>query len=128
MQYRKQYNLSSNAQNILFDDEGFIVESDEQIFDTSSIQDASLTRHFPLIDSILSILQQLAPGEPDLCFSRVETVFNGLEGIYDYSFSRKIRNGNLVICWKVIDKTEAYTIQRDKQQAEQDDIISRHGK
>ena len=128
MQYPKQYNTISNAQNILFDDDGFIVDSDEQIFDTSSLHGDSLTRHFPLIDSILSILQQLEPGEQDLRFSKIETVFKGLEGIYDYSFSRQIRNGSLVISWKVIDKTEEYIIERDKQQTEQNDIISRHGR
>lgn len=126
MLYPKQHNINSNAQNIFFDNDGFIVDSDEQIFDTSSLQGVSLTRHFPLLDSILNILQQLAPGEPDLYFSKVETVFNDLQGIYDYSFSKQIRNGNSVICWKVIDKTEDYTAQREKQQAKQNDIISGH--
>ncbi|MGK0364971.1 MAG: hypothetical protein ACI85O_002032 [Saprospiraceae bacterium] len=123
MYYRKQYNIISKVQNIRFDDDGFIVDSDEQIFDTTSLEGDSLARHFPLIDSILSILQQLTPGEPALYFAKVETVFYGLEGIYDYSFSKEIRNENLVTCWQVIDKTEDYRIQRDEQQARQNDII-----
>jgi len=124
MEYRNQH--STSEQNILFDDKGFVVESDECIFDTSFLQGDSLVRHFPFIDSIFNILQELSPGEPALTFAGVETVFCGLKGIYDYSFSKEIRNGNLLTCWQVIDRTEDYTTQRDKQQARQDDIISGH--
>jgi len=126
MPYRKQFNINTNAQNILFDHNGFIVDSDEKIFDTSFIQGDSLTRHFPFIDSILTILQELSPGEPALVFAKVETVFYGLEGIYDYSFSKEIRNGNIVTCWQVIDKTYDYSIQRDEQQTKQNEIIDGH--
>jgi len=126
MQYRKRHNTSENAQNILFDDNGFIVDSDEQIFDTSSLQGDSLARHFPFIDSMLSVLQRLAPGEPALTFSKVETVFYGLKGIYDYSFSKEVINGCLVTCWKVVDKTDDYSAQRNEQQIRQNDIISGH--
>jgi len=128
MLYRKQYNTIVNTQNILFDDNGFIVDSDEQIFDTSSLQGDSLTNHFPFIDSILGVLQQLAPGEPALSFDRVETVYYDLEGIYNYSFSKEIRNGNLVTCWQIIDQTENYTSERNEQQTRQENIISKHNR
>ena len=126
MQYSKQDNLNENAQNILFDDEGFIIESDEQIFDTSSIREASLVRYFPFIDSILNTLQQLSPDEPAINFAKVETTYQGLRGIYDYYFSKKIIDGNLVTHWQVIDKTKDYIVERDKQQDRQDNIISGH--
>lgn len=126
MQYPKQHNINTNTQNILFDEAGFIVESDEQIFDTSSLVGDPLTRHFPFIDSILSILQQLVPGEPALNFVKVETTYYGLQGIYDYSFSKETRNDSFVIRWQVVDKTEVYTFQRDEQQVKQNNIISGH--
>ena len=102
--------------------------SDEQIFDTSALQNDSLIKHFPFIDSIFSSLQQLAPEAPDLVFKRVETVFDGLKGIYDYSFSKEIKNGSLVTSWKLIDKTEAYKALQQQQQARQNNIISGHNR
>lgn len=99
------------------------MDSDEQIFDTSSLQGDSLSCHFPFIDSISSILQQLSPGEPPIFFGGVETSYVGLQGIYDYSFSRQIDNGILVTVWQVIDKTESYIEKRNEQQERQDEII-----
>lgn len=126
MLYRKQYNIITNAQNIFFDDAGFIVDSDEQIFDTSFLHGDSLIRYFPFIDSILGVLQQLTPEEPALIFAKVQSTYNGLQGIYDYYFSKKIINGNLVTLWQVIDKTEDYIAQRKEQQIRQDNIIAGH--
>ena len=128
VQSHKEYNIITKAQNIFFDEDGFIVYSDEQIFDTSSLQADSLIKHFPFIDSVFGIIQQLSPGEPALVFTKVETVFCGLMGIYDFYFSREIRNGSLVTRWQVVDKTEDYEIQRDEQQAKQNDIILREGR
>ncbi len=123
MLYRKQYNIITNAQNILFDDAGFIVDSDEQIFDTSSLHGDSLIRYFPFIDSILGILQQLTPEEPALIFAKVQTTYQGLQGIYDYYFSKKVINGKLVTLWQLVDKTEDYIAQREEQQIRQENII-----
>jgi hypothetical protein len=124
MLYRKQYNINTITQNILFDDDGFIVDSDEHIFDTSSLNGYSLKECFPFIDSILDVIKQLKTEEPALIFAKVQSTYEGLQGIYDYCFSRELINDNLLIRWKIIDKTTDYTAQRDEQQIRQSNIIS----
>lgn len=126
MQSRKQQNSNTITQNILFDAAGFIVDSNDHLFDTSSLSGTSLTKYFPFIDSILDVLQKLTPEEPALYFVKVESTYQELQGIYDYSFSKETNNGKLVIHWQIIDKTEDYTIQRNEQQIRQDNIITGH--
>ena len=113
-------------QNIFFDENGTIVDSDENIFPLSVLDSKNVGENFPFIDSILPQLQAMKPQSSEMFFPRVEVVFRHLDGIYDYTFCRIERNGKNLIQWKLCDRTNHYLSQKSNQQSLQEEQINQH--
>lgn len=115
------------TQKILFDKDGLIIDSDDNLFSTTNMRDASILCHFPLVESILPQLMCLDAEETFLVFAGVESNYSDLRGIYDYEFVLKhSANDNAVIEWLIIDRTDTYKNAILQQQQSHEQEIKSH--
>lgn len=114
------------TQNIFFDSEGFIIDSDEVLFPLSVLQGNLRVDTFPFIDSIFSVIISMQPFDPALYFPCVEPLLDHLKGFYDYTFTRIERNGQDIFRWQLRDRTDFYDNRKAEQQLRQEKQINGH--
>jgi len=112
-------------QILLFDENLNFVRSDDKIFPTQKLQDITLERWLPFMESIGENLKKLDKEDEELIFSRVESPAAFLPGSYDFSFSTKTIGGKNYILWKVFDYTDTYDYLTRYQQLKNEQDIYR---
>lgn len=114
---------TKTCQHITFNNDGYILSSDDSIFEAKPLLKEPITSYFPLIESIHNMLVELRDEDPEIRFNKVVTVFQELPGFYDFSFSRTTIDNAPVILWRIYDLTESYTTLRQVQQQHHNEIV-----
>ena len=100
----------NDYQELLLDEDGFIMESDDGLFNTGHLIDDCLFDYFPLLESVFPSLVDRRVSEVRL--NRVATTFDDLPGYYDFLFFRE-EDG---IRWEIYDLTDDYNDYEQDQQ------------
>lgn len=116
LQQHKVKRLARFNQLVLLDRLGKVVQSCNSIFDTSAYLKKSICQDIPFLDSIFDIIKDIALNSPEILFSKVQSSFNNLEGVYDFTFSKILVEGNAYILWSIYDFTALYKDLIDYQQ------------
>ncbi len=88
------------VQQLLLDQQGYIIESNDCLFSTFP------QRHFPVTDwspFVASIFQSLwhLPNHQELAYPKVESTLDGLQGVHSYLFSKIYYNDTPAILWTI---------------------------
>ncbi len=124
---RYKYNyFSRHSQLILFDFNGYLMESCDSLFSTQSFANTSMTSWFLFMESVFESLKTLEIGEK-IKFNAVEPQFSALPGIYDFDFFIHLLDKQKICCWVINDCTEQYKQYQIMQQESNDlKIIQEH--
>lgn len=125
LQQYKSNKLAKFNQLIVLDLSGKMMQSCNAIFDASFYQDKNIIRNFPFVESIFEIIKALKVSDSELLFSKVEKPSKDLNGFYDFTFSKIIRNNEGFILWSIYDFTALYKDLIDYQQRRNESEISR---
>lgn len=98
------------------DDEGKLIASCDSIFSSGLIMGELVLTHFPLVESVFSLIRRLQLNEPEVAFGGVETTFRLLPGIYDFTFVKMNSENGELILWIIEDRTKSYNEKISKQQ------------
>lgn len=121
---KKTIKIFDKHQYIIFNAKGILIASDNGLFETSSLSNKNIITSFPFIESIQGILEGLSLNDADLRFDRVESVFEGLSGFYDYIFRKIIFGNETVFYWQILDSTTRYKNFQKRQQSFQEKILN----
>jgi hypothetical protein len=116
LQLHKAKRLARFNQLILLDDVGNVIQSCDSIFDTTSYLQKSICQDIPFLDSIFDIINKITLNSPELLFSKVQSSFNKLEGVYDFTFSKILIENKIYTLWSIYDFTVLYKDLVDYQQ------------
>ncbi len=100
--------LTKFNQLILLDYKGFVVQSCDSIFSTTSLKDSPIQNKVVFIESIFNSLVKLKPSDPEIRFTKVEIPANFLPGYYDFTFSSVLLDKEKYILWSIFDYTDLY--------------------
>jgi hypothetical protein len=116
LQQYKEKRLARFNQLVLLDDVGKVVQSCNSIFDTSNYSNKSICSDIPFLDSIFDIINSITLHSSEILFSKVESSFNQLKGVYDFTFSKILIENKTYILWAIYDFTALYKDLIDYQQ------------
>jgi hypothetical protein len=119
--HHKEIKATAN-QRIVLDFQGYILESDDGIFDTSSYRNNPFLIYSPFLESVFSLVLHLQLESEVLHYPRVETLLDDVTGVYDCHF-RCIREGEFE--WLINDFTHSFEPIRDIQQENNEACIQR---
>ena len=117
--------MAKYCQIILLNSDGFIIDSDDFLFDTQMIREKSIRAYSPFIDSIFDKITALSINDSPLQFPSVNANSKYLKGIFDYRFSRPNESQ---ILWMIEDCTKVYEKNRAEMQTKNDAIIAKERK
>ena len=106
-------------QEIILDEDGYLLESDDGLFSTEGMWDDCLFDYFPLVESVFPSLINNRASEIKL--NRVATTFEYLPGYYDFIFYREDDG----IRWEIHDLTDDYSEYREEQQNRNEEALRR---
>ena len=93
-------------QQILVDLKGFIFESTDTIFSTSSQRNRPVVEWSPFFESIFPTLLSLNLSSAEIHFPQIQSLTNQIFGLFDCSFMRVEWGDNQqVIVWNIIDNS-----------------------
>lgn len=116
LQQYKAKRLERFNQLILLDEAGKVLQSCNAIFDTTDYLQKSICQDIPFLDSIFEIIKSITPDSPEILFSKVQSSFDKLIGVYDFTFSKILIAGEAYILWSIYDFTALYKDLIDYQQ------------
>ena len=107
----------TSHQQILVDNHGFVIESNDNIFSTFPQRHRPITEWSSFYESILPILQSMNLKSDELYLPRIQSITNTVFGLYDCSFMCvEWGEDQHVIVWNIIDKSaDLYKIQKIQQ-------------
>jgi hypothetical protein len=108
LQQYKAKRLEHFNQLILLDRDGKVCQSCNTIFDTAIYLTKPIRQDIPFLDSIFEIIKQDNQHSIELLFSKVQSPFNKLKGVYDFTFSKISVKGKDYILWAIYDFTILY--------------------
>lgn len=101
------YNRKSNyRQVILLDENGYLHDSCDSLFDSSQFTDKSIGNYFYFLASELPTIW--ASEANKISYNRMQTTQACLPGFYDFAFSKAVINGKRHILWEIFDYTNVY--------------------
>jgi hypothetical protein len=123
MSYKRHHKKieATASQQIVLNIEGYILESDDGIFDTSRYRDNPLLKYSPFLESVFPTVLAWDYDAAELFFTRVETVLDGVIGVYDCYFRRASCNFE----WLIDDITLPFEAYREAQQENNEESIRR---
>ncbi|MEY4936243.1 MAG: hypothetical protein RIS64_2602 [Bacteroidota bacterium] len=114
----------TDTQRIVLDFQGFILESDDGIFDTGSYRNHPFLIYSPFLESVFISVLDLQFRSGALHFPRVETILDNVTGVYDCHFRCLVYNPNqLEFEWVINDLTQSFEQIRDIQQENNEESI-----
>ena len=121
--YHKEIKVAAN-QRIVLDFQGFILESDDGIFDTTSYRNHPFLIYSPFLESVFSSVLDLQFRSGALHFPRVETILDHVVGVYDCHFRCIVYNPHqLEFEWVINDITQSFDHIREIQQENNEESI-----
>jgi hypothetical protein len=123
MSYKRHHKKieATASQRILLNFQGYLLESDDGIFDTSCYRDSTLLRYSPFLESVFQEVREWNFDSGELFFPRVETVLDGVIGVYDCYF----RGAGCNFEWLICDITIPFEPYREEQQENNEESIRR---
>jgi hypothetical protein len=124
--HHKKIEAAEN-QRIVLNFQGYILESDDGIFDTSSYRNHPFLRYSPFLESVFETVRHLR-GADVLSFPRIETLLEGVTGVYDCHFRCISCNASplsLEFEWIIEDFTQSGESLRITQQTHNEECIRR---
>jgi hypothetical protein len=101
------YNRQSNyCQAVLLDNNGYIQDSCDSLFDSSLFNNKVIGNYFYFLASELPTIW--ASEANKISYNRMQTTQECLPGFYDFVFSKIVVNGNVHILWEIFDYTNVY--------------------
>jgi len=113
-----------SRQRLLLDEKGNLIASCDSIFASNRFLGKAILSYFPLVDSVFPIIKRLQLNDPEVSFGGVETTFNLLEGLYDFTFVRMRSDRGELILWIIEDRTEDYSKKISRQQIKNEMAIA----
>jgi hypothetical protein len=105
------YNLKSGSQQILLDWQGYILESDDTLFNTSVLKHRPISEWSNFVESVFPYLHKLNLDSGEIYFPRITSVTNSLEGLFDCSFMRVEWGENThVLVWNIYDNKSQFEL------------------
>ncbi|MFI5219434.1 MAG: hypothetical protein ACHQNT_08080 [Bacteroidia bacterium] len=93
------------CQCISFNKKGFIVESDNSLFNTGTIMGRSVSFQFPFIKKIYKQLLKLRPTDEPLFFPNVKIDISDYSSICDFIFTKVENTDGESIVWFIYDNS-----------------------
>jgi len=93
-------------QVILIDDNAFVIESCNSIFDVEQFMGKSICEHFCFLESEFKHISSCKSGK--ITFEKVQTEHSVLPGFYDFEFSKTTISDKSCIKWDIFDYTKVY--------------------
>ena len=104
-------------QRIVLNAQGYILESDDNIFSTVAYRNNSLLVYSPFLESIFDSVCRLEVHSGELFFPRVETLLDSVTGVYNCSFECIVGGYCREFEWLIYDITLPYEPLRAMQQS-----------
>lgn len=121
MQPQKSEHL--NRQELLLNQNGEVIESDNQLFPVKIMASLSALECFPLVASMFDSFLNLELNAPAVTVPGVSPSCGFLKGFYDFSFSKIGTTNDFQIKWIIEDCTDKYTYLKDEMQIHNDSVI-----
>ncbi len=123
--HHKKIEVTAN-QRIVLDFQGYILESDDGIFDTSNYRDHTFLTYSPFLESVFYSVLDLQVGSDALVYPRIETLLEGVTGVYDCYFRCiSCYRNQPTFEWLIEDLTHSFESVRREQQDENEASIQR---
>jgi hypothetical protein len=119
IQKKKVAKIHQNQQQILLNQDGYIIESNDTIFSTQSLRHQPVGEWSMFISSFFNEIRKLQLDSPELLVKRVETVTDFTVGkLFDCSFMRvQWNDSDSVFVWTIFDyPAEIFKSIRQQQQ------------
>lgn len=123
MQQPKFKHNANNCQELLLNEFGEVLESDNQLFPVKRMDNLTALECFPLVASMFNSFLNLEIGAPPVTVPGVSPSCGFLSGFYDFSFSKIGTEDDFQIRWIIEDCTDKYTYLKDEMQIHNDAVI-----
>lgn len=110
-------------QELILNENGQIIESDNQLFPIQVFSELSALECFPLVASMFPSLLEMDENAAPILIPSVSPRCDFLSGFFDFSFSKISSNGKIQIHWVIEDQTTKYTKMKDEMQIYNDEVI-----
>ena len=118
-------NVSEFAvQQVLLDELGHILESDDKLFDMLAFRQKSIAKIYPFFESIFPSLQLLKEDEEDIYLPTVSLyIESNFQGYFHYTFSKVRYQERVVLVWTIIKDEDAIERQQLQQIANERSLL-----
>ena len=123
MQAPEFNNTSQLRQELLLNQFGDVIKSDNQLFPIKKMANLSAIECFPLVASMFNSLLDLELDNAPVTVPGVAPTCDFLDGFFDFSFSKIGTKNNFQIKWIIEDCTAKYTYLKEKMQIHNDAVI-----
>ena len=123
MQQPEFNNTNILRQELLLNQFGDVLESDNQLFPIKKLANLSALDCFPLVASMFNSLLDLEIGGTPVTVPGVSPNCDFLNGFFDFSFSKIETKNDFLIKWIIEDCTDKYTYLKNEMQIHNDAVI-----
>ena len=117
----------SNYQHIIFNNEGFILQSNERIIQNKDITREKASDLISFYENVFPHILDVLRYQKSITFKAINSPAQILPGIYDFVFALKANSVDstkpLIECW-IIERTEYYTDIQQFRQNQRSAIVS----
>ena len=111
------------CQQLLLDEFGYIIESDDRIFTSFPYKEKSVREWMPFLDSIYPVLKSLTLHDHEIRFEKVFPDTNPLKGYYDFAFLKVEMDNRIITVWSLFDVTEICIAKAIRQQQINENLL-----
>jgi hypothetical protein len=111
------------CQQLLLDEYGYIIESDDRIFTSFPFKERSVREWMPFLDSIYPVLKSLTLHDHEIRFEKVFPDTDPLKGYYDFAFLKVELDNRIITVWSLYDVTEISIAKAIRQQKNNEKLL-----
>lgn len=104
------------CQQLFLDSEGYIIESDDKIFNAFRFKEKSVCDWLPFFESIFPLLESLTLHDHEIRFEKVFPDTGPLKGFYEFAFIKVELDSKIITVWSIYDVTAICIEQGIRQQ------------
>ncbi len=112
------------CQQLLLDEAGYIIESDDRIFTSFPFKERSVREWLPFLDSIFPVLKSLTLHDHEIRFEKVFPDASPLKGYYDFAFLKVALDSQIITVWTLYDVTEISMAKAIRQQKINESLLN----